>query len=347
MKKFLAIALALLMIFAFFTGCNKTQANEENQNSSDNADSGDIKTDGSEYKIALLCINMGIDYYRQVAHGIVQACEDFGCELVIKSGITSVDTQLQAVEDMIQAGCDGIILSPIDSYGMATAVDACKAAGVSLISQADIYGADNVATCVMSTDNIWMGEIVAEKVVEDLNGKGNVMIMLNKPGVANSQEKYEGMMNIFNANSGINVVEVLEDASDLANAQDKTADALQTHGKTINAVVGVNELAVLGAMNSLEEFGYKCGEDVLLYSCNYATELDEYIANGTCKTGIYSWGNLFGYWSVQMVIRDQQGLPCPEHVSLPADFVTIDNVSIFSPMSTIAHNFDFDAYVAG
>jgi len=343
-RKLLAAVLCAAMSMSLLMGCGSKKSEPAVSESTSEVQETEQAEEG--YKIGLICINMGIDYYRQVAYGIMEACEANNCELVIKSGITSVDTQLQAVEDLIQAGCKGIILSPIDSYGIATAVDACNAAGVSLISQADIYGADDTATCVMSTDNIWMGEIVAEKVVEDLGESGNVLVLLNKPGVANSVEKYEGMMNIFEKYSGITVLDALEDASELATAQDKMADALQTHGKEVDAVVSVNELGVLGAMNSLQEFGYKCGEDVLLYSCNYATELDDYIKDGICNTGIYSWGNLFGSWSVEMIIRDQQGLPVPDHINLPATFVTADNIDKYSPMSLTAHNFDFDAYLA-
>ena len=327
-SKFAAAALSCVMVLGCYGNASTVYAEEA----------------APDYKIGLICINMGIDYYRQVAYGVIEGCEKYNCEFVIKSGITSVDKQLQAVEDLIQAGCDGIILSPIDSYGMASAVDICKDNNVSLISQANIYGADNTATCVMETDNVWMGEIVAERVVEDLDGKGNVIILLNAPGVANSVEKHEGMMNIFDQYPDIKVLESIDDASNLDTAQTKMADALQTHGKDVDAVVSVNELGVLGAMNSLEEAGYHCGEDVLLYSCNYATELDDLIKAGTCKTGIYSWGNLFGFWSVQMVVRDQQGLPVPAHISLPADFVTAENIERYSPMSATAHNFNFDSY---
>ncbi len=343
MRKYLAFLMVLCMIFALFAGCASSD-DGGGDDANTNSPSGDV-TDAKGYTIALLAPNMGIDYYRQVAYGIMEACELYGCEMVIKTGITSLDLQLQAVEDLIEAGVDAIIMSPMDSYGAATALDLCENAGVALISQAAIYGANTDPVSVMETDNVWMGEIVAEYVIETVGENANVVILKNEPGVANSEEKVEGMQNIFDQYSGIEVLEIVESASQLEQAQTKSADLCQRFGMDIDVVIGINELACLGAINSFIEYGYTVGEDVLFFSCNYATELDTYIQDGTVLTGIYSWGNLFGFWGVQMAIRYLDGTTTAEHIWLPATLVTADNLDTFSAASTVAKDFDFDAYV--
>jgi ribose transport system substrate-binding protein len=340
MKKILTLVLAAVMVLSL-SACSQSAKETTEETIASSEGSTQQEEQGERKTIALLVPNMGIGYFRIVSLGILEACERYGYDFVIKSGITSVDTQLQAIEDLVQSGVAGIVISPIDSYGLASAIDLCEENGVALISQANLYGSDKDATSVMATDNFKMGASIAEVVVSDLEGNGNVIILKGAPNVAHSEEKVVGMVEVFDQYPGIVVLEEKANADEDATGQTSMADLIFAY-PDIDAVVCVNENGLIGAMISLEEAGYKLGEDVLTYSGNYASKLSKYIEDGSTKTGFFSFGNYFGAWSVEVIDDYVNGRPVPSKVNLPSTFVTKDNYKEFEALDKKAMDYDFD-----
>ena len=358
MKKVIALICCLALLCCCFTACGKAEGQTQDETAQTTAAANeDGQTAAAEdrwtnspmsgakgKKVAWIFWNLGFDYARQVCYGLIQACEDYGIEPVIMTGYTNVQEQLTLVENAIEQGVDAIVCNPVDPYGFEATMQVCEEKGIPLISQLEIESDVCQVTSVIQTDNFQMGADVAQLVADDLGGKGNVVILRGIAGNVNFGMKCDGIYSVLDQYPGIEVVADMSHEDSQQGASVTMSDLCQSFGKDIDAVICMNEFYTLGSIVSLEEYGYVLGEDVKLYSCNYSTELDDYIQSGQCRCGIYSWGTLFGYWSVELCARALSGMPVPQFINCPTDFVTSENLEKYHDISTAAYEFDFNAY---
>ncbi len=355
-RRILSIILAA-MLLAVLTSCGSTGGNNGGGGSAPAASAADGQTDnkkdgigitGERYKVAVGVLTFTVDYFKEVAYGAIQAGEDLGVDVVLYTGqIATPADQVALIENQIQTGVDAITFTPVDVFGLATAVDECNEAGIVTVSEVNVQGGNTDCTTVIASDDITTGRTVAEKCAEDLGGKGKVLILNTGAAIVNSQLKCQGIEDYFAENCPD--IEVLAnmacEGGDQATGQKVMADLTQTYDD-IDAVICINDTVALGACISLEEANYTLGEDVKVYACNYSAEITDKIRNGEISCGIYSWGQLFGYWSVEMAIRSLNGDPVPTNIQQPNSLVTADNVDYYNKISSNAKSYDFDAYMA-
>ena len=354
-KKLLSLVLVGAMVFGILAACKAdVPGNDSDDPSTGSAnvstpdDDDGIGITGERYTVAVGVLTFYVDYFKEVAYGAIQAGEDLGVDVVLYTGqINTPADQVALIENQIQTGVDAITFTPVDVFGLATAVDECNDAGIVTVSEVNVQGGNTDCTTVIASDDITTGQTVAAKCAEDLGGKGKVLILNTGAAIVNSQLKCQGIEEYFAANYP--EIEVLAnmacEGGDQATGQKVMADMTQTFND-IDAVICINDTVALGACISLEEAGYTLGEDVKVYACNYSAELTDKIENGEIACGIYSWGQLFGYWAVEMSIRALNGDPVPTNIQQPNSLVTIENVDYYNKIASNAKNFDFDAYMA-
>ena len=353
-NKVLSVILACAMLFTVMTACgangggNSASANSGASDTNDGNKGDGIGIAGSRYKVAVGVLTFTVDYFKEVAYGAIQAGEDLGVDVMLYTGqIATPADQVALIENQIQTGVDAITVTPVDVFGLATAVDECNEAGIVTVSEVNVQGGNTDCTTVIASDDITTGKTVAAKCAEDLNSKGKVLILNTGAAIVNSQLKCQGIEDYFAENCPD--IEVLAnmacEGGDQATGQKVMADLTQTYDD-IDAVICINDTVALGACISLEEAGYTLGQDVKVYACNYSAEITDKIANGQIACGIYSWGQLFGYWAVEMAIRSLNGDPVPTDIQQPNSLVTADNVEYYNEIASNAKNFDFDAYMA-
>lgn len=356
-KKIFCVLLSAMMLLTFLAACSEEEESdtadtesvaESAQEDDADTDDGGIGITGESYEIAVGVLTFTVDYFKEVAYGAIQAGEDLGVDVKLYTGtIDTAADQVALIENQIQTGVDAITFTPVDVYGLATAVDACNEAGIVTVSEADVEGGNTSCTTIIASDDITTGEIVAAQCAEELGGEGNVLILNTGAAIVNSQLKCQGIEEYFAENYPDIVVlaNMACEGGDQATGQQVMADMTQAYDD-IDAVICINDTVALGACISLEEAGYTLGEDVKVYACNYSAEITDMIRNGEISCGIYSWGQLFGYWSVEMSIRALNGDPVPSDIQQPNSLVTQENVDYYDSISSQAKDYDFDAYMA-
>lgn len=351
-KRILSVIVMCALLIASLASCGTTGTGGDKSTAAASTAQSEEKSGegitGKQYKIAVGVLTFTVDYFKEVAYGAIQAGEDLGVDVVLYTGqIATPADQVALIENQIQTGVDAITFTPVDVYGLATAVDECNEQGIVTVSEVNVQGGNTDCTTVIASDDITTGETVAAKCAEDLNGKGKVLILNTGAAIVNSQLKCQGIEDYFAKNYPD--IEILAnmacEGGDQATGQKVMADLTQTYSD-IDAVICINDTVALGACISLEEAGYTLGQDVKVYACNYSAEITDKIANGEISCGIYSWGQLFGYWSVEMAIRSLNGDPVPTNIQQPNSLVTAENVDNYNQIASNAKDFDFDAYMA-
>ena len=170
MKKFWSILLACVMLLAL-TACGG--------DSGETADSGDGAEEAKTFKVGIN--NWGqANFFARIGKAAMEdELEKLGCE-VVATVTDNVADRMEAIETMVQQGCDAIIIEEGDLTECESAVLEAKEAGI-VIGSMDAGTADYVDIYV-SSDNSSLGKLSAEALVEAIDAKGKVVMIVNDSG---------------------------------------------------------------------------------------------------------------------------------------------------------------------
>ncbi len=132
--------------------------------------------------------------------------EDVVSELLYGDAQATADIQVPQVEDLLAQEPDALILVPMGAAALSAPVERAMMQGVPVVLCASAVETDNFVTEVGT--NLWVvGASLAQYVVDQLDGEGNIVFMTGIPGVTTSDIMEEGADAVFAANPGINVLD--------------------------------------------------------------------------------------------------------------------------------------------
>ena len=185
MKKRLMVLLSVLMIINLLVGCGN-QGNESAQEADNTAEetieevteeaAPSVEAEsGDEITIGVSFGQNVHPFFVAMQKGIEQACADNGItEINILSADSSLETQNTQIENLVTMGCDVILLNPYDSEGVVNAVKNASDNGVAVFTM-DVTCEG--ATAFVASNNREIGKMLADYVIEKLDGKGNIAIV--------------------------------------------------------------------------------------------------------------------------------------------------------------------------
>ncbi|MDO5424239.1 MAG: sugar ABC transporter substrate-binding protein [Eubacteriales bacterium] len=229
-----------------------------------------------EYKIACIVKNSTNPYMMGCINGVKKAGEDMGFEAITMAPSTndSVEEQIKIMEDLIESGVDGFVLVPVDSNGIMPGVRKAKEAGIPIVC----IGTPAAEETFMRTgvDYTETGRVIAEKVAEELGGKGTVIILEGPPGAQNAIERLNGINEVLDIYPDIEVV-----ASQTANFKrtegiNVTENLIQKYGD-VSAIIACNDESALGAYQAVKAAGM---EDVVIVGFDGNQDASAAIQNG-------------------------------------------------------------------
>ena len=186
MKKRLLATMSVVMVGSMLlAGCGKTEdaattkpAAEETTEDAATDAAADTATDtaasGVTIKIGVSVADQSNPFYIDIVDGMESAAKD-GDELVIVDAGFDAAKQLNDIDDMIQQGVKVMLIDPVDSNAIKSAVEACDAAGIPVIAYNSPLNFEIAST--VATDNYLAGQLVGEAMGKALDGKGEVAML--------------------------------------------------------------------------------------------------------------------------------------------------------------------------
>lgn len=186
MKKRLLATMSVVMVGSMLlAGCGKTEdaattkpAAEETTEDAATDAAADTATDtaasGETIKIGVSVADQSNPFYIDIVDGMESAAKD-GDELVIVDAGFDAAKQLNDIDDMIQQGVKVMLIDPVDSNAIKSAVEACDAAGIPVIAYNSPLNFEIAST--VATDNYLAGQLVGEAMGKALDGKGEVAML--------------------------------------------------------------------------------------------------------------------------------------------------------------------------
>ena len=182
MKKRLLATMSVVMVGSMLlAGCGKTEdaattkpAAEETTEDAAADTATDTAASGETIKIGVSVADQSNPFYIDIVDGMESAAKD-GDELVIVDAGFDAAKQLNDIDDMIQQGVKVMLIDPVDSNAIKSAVEACDAAGIPVIAYNSPLNFEIAST--VATDNYLAGQLVGEAMGKALDGKGEVAML--------------------------------------------------------------------------------------------------------------------------------------------------------------------------
>lgn len=216
-------------------------------------------------------------FFVKMKEGAQAKADELGVKLLTGAGAKDGDNegQVTAMENMINAGAKGILITPSDTKAIVPTIEKARAQGVLVIALDTATDPQDASDALFATDNFKAGLLIGQWAKAAMAGKTPVIATLDlQPGITVGAQRHNGFLQGFGVISGAD-----PSSADLVNAdvvvcsQDTHGD--QTEGQTamenclsknpdINLVYTINEPAAFGAYTALKNAGKE--KDVIIVS---------------------------------------------------------------------------------
>jgi fructose transport system substrate-binding protein len=223
-----AIAVALLA-----AGCSSTQTS----GGSAGASSGPVK-------IGLVTKTDTNPYFVTLREAAKAAADQQGAQLIALAGKFDGDNegQVAAIENLVQQGVKGILITPSNSGGIIGALKQARDKGITVIALDTETDPKDAVDATWATDNLGAGDKQGAYVKAALNNAPPKVLLLDgTPGAAVDTQRHNGFLQGMGlANGAPQIVGAANANGDQNLAQQATENLLQ-RSTDVNAVYTMNE----------------------------------------------------------------------------------------------------------
>ena len=177
----------------------------------------------------LISNNLKLPYWVTVSQGFSKAAAEYSVTARI-DGPNTYDPQaeLAAFRSAAARKPAGILISVADAALMRPEINAAIENGIPVIT-VDSDAPTSSRLYFIGTNNLEAGHLGAQRLVEKLHGKGNV-VFYTIAGQPNLEERFKGYNDILSSHEGIKVMDVFDTKGDAGKAFDQTEQYLTRTG---------------------------------------------------------------------------------------------------------------------
>ncbi|HWQ77374.1 MAG TPA: sugar ABC transporter substrate-binding protein [Anaerovoracaceae bacterium] len=314
MKKHVVLMVAVLMVFAL-AACSSAPPEER-----ETADPGTAAETDAGIKIGVSFGQNVHPFFVAMQKGIEAACADYGINAdnyKFLAADSVLETQVTQIENLVTMGCDVILLNPYDSDGVKNAVAAAIEKGVAVITiDIDCEG----STAFVASNNVEVGKMLGEYIVEKLGGKGKIA-MISGISVTSLKDRTEGFKAAI---EGTDIELVAEQQTAMQRDTSlQSAETILQANPDIDAFIGVNENSGMAILSAVTGAGLP---DIIITTVDATAENMVAIRDGKVAVGVSQDPYQMGYIAVEQAIKSSKGEQIDEFTEVPISYMTQDNV---------------------
>jgi simple sugar transport system substrate-binding protein len=198
-------------------------------------------------------------------------------ELKFSDAQQKQENQIKAIRSFIAQGVDVIAFSPVVESGFEAVLQEAKKAGIPVIlsdRQVDVED-ESLWVTFMGSDFVEEGRRSAQWLVENYEkvkradksmDEVNIVELVGTVGSGPANDRYDGFREVLENYPNFKIL--ASQSADFTRAKGKEVMEafLKAHGDKIDVLYGHNDDSALGAIQSIEEAGYKPGVDIIVVS---------------------------------------------------------------------------------
>jgi len=280
--------------------------------------------------IALVMKTLTNPFFIEMEKGARRAEQELGVSLVVKTAAqeTSIQQQIEIVEDLIIEKVDAIVIAPGDSVELIPVLKKAQDNGITVVNidnrlDPDFARASGLGEVpFVSVDNEQGAYKSVRALTELLKRPTEVAILEGIRGAKNAEDRKNGALRAF-ADSAQAEVVATETANWKIDEGFEVTKRLMTEYPSIGGLFCANDMMALGAIEYLQSTGR---DDVLVAGYDALEDAKAAIRRGTLVSTIDQQAAQQGYLGVVSAHRILAGEKLPAMVLVDTRLLTRDNL---------------------
>jgi ABC-type sugar transport system substrate-binding protein len=269
--------------------------------------------------------NSWVVFAQQYAKYEASIHPEFAKDIVVTDANFNATKQVADIEDLLNRGVDAIVYWPVDDKAIEPVLEKAVAKGVPTVN---VGGGYLDAPGVVSNayiDQYLLGEAVAKRMAEVLNGKGQIISMLPIAGTTAAVDQDKALKDVLKNYPDIKLLDTQNGDWNRAKAKSITENLLQKYQKIEGVFSPAGQMSI-GMAEAFDEAGRLQG---VKFSPG-----DEY--NGWLKyvakhpdinSGIVTFPPSAGRTGVQQMVKILMGQPVTKGIQVPSVFIKLEDVA--------------------
>lgn len=275
-----------------------------------NSSGGDTEGD---FKVGFSISTLNNPFFVTLNEGAKEKADELDLALTIIDAQDNAAKQASDVEDLIQQGVDLIMINPVDSEAVASAVEAANNAGIPVIT-VDRNAEGGEVLSHIASDNAAGGELAAEYLVELVGEQAKVAELEGISGSSAARDRGAGFNKVateqldvvtqqtanFNRGEGLTVME----------------NILQGH-PDVKGVFAHNDEMALGALEAIKV----SGEDIIVIGFDATDDAVHAVEAGELAGTVAQKPDLIGITAIEIAVQALQGEDVEDFIPVELELV--------------------------
>ena len=244
--------------------------------------------------------------WMMINQGAADAAEEAGVDLVTVGPAFQGDlsSQLEVFENLVAQGVDAIGIAPVDSSGVAPAVNDAMDAGIPVVAiDTGVSGA--AVTSFVATDNYAVAKVQGAVAATLINDGDAIIYVTGNQAQSTGQERRNGFIEAFKtARPNSEILEVPTEWD--SNQAQEGVEAILNSRSDIKMVANAWDGGTMGAKAAMENLGLEAG-DIKLVGFDGATDAIEAMDKGWVHADTAQMLYQMGYQGIKAAVAASQG----------------------------------------
>ena len=292
-KKLISMVMALAMTAGLLAGCGgstnsapaaapaKEEAVEETKEEAAPEQAGELEFAGK--KVGLSFMDASDPVIAELITRVRETFDPLGIEVLVSDAGGDSSSQIDAVENFMNSGCDVIVIQAIDSTAMSEEAKKAMDKGIKVIAYG--IGIDNYDTWY-KTDNTLagtaIGEMAADWINSELGGKAKIEV-IEFPMVEVLIERADAIKAVLEKECPEAEIVASISAIDSETGYSQTETVLAAN-PDLNCIVAISDGPGVGAYEAAKAAGLE-GDSFGVFGSDLSNVALQYIADGTSYRG--------------------------------------------------------------
>lgn len=252
-----------------------------------------------DYTIGFSISTLNNPFFVTLSEGAEAKASELGATLSVVDAQDDASKQASDVEDLIQQGVDMILINPVDSEAVASAVASANNADIPVIT-VDRSAENGEVVSHIASDNVAGGEMAAEHLLSLVGEGAKVAELEGVPGSSAARERGEGFNNI--AADSLDVVAKQTANFNRAEGLSVMENILQAN-PDVTGVFAHNDEMALGALEAIEA----SGKEVTVVGFDATNDAVAAVEEGRLAGTIAQKPEMIGEMAVETAIQHLDG----------------------------------------
>jgi len=279
-----------------------------------------------QYQIALIMKTLTNPFFVDMEKGAREAENEYNIKLIVKTGAqeTSIEQQIQLVEELILQQVDAIVIAPGSSVDLVKVLKKAQDAGIIIVNidnrldEAECAKQNLIGVPFISIKNDDAAYLSAKEIASQVDSPSEAVIIEGIRDAENAELRRQGAKKAFLENPNITIA-ASESANWKIDEAHDLAKTLFTNNPNIKLVFCANDMMALGAIQYLKETQ---NSDVLVAGFDNLDDMRAEIQDGWAYVTIDQQADLQGYLGVVTAIDMLNGLTIEMEIYVLSEAIT-------------------------